>query len=459
MSAKIKTLLDKLGGKIYPKTKTSAVYDENNTSLDTILSNIYNKDESNETFLLRSEQKKLGARNVWTDDYIKYASRKNSATITKDTDINGFYIQCTSSTPSGYDISLTRITSLFGKYGKITLSFEFMGNMACSCNVGMVNKSPITTLPTDWTTYSATFNAKAQATNLCFYNTDSTKTPIIYVKNFMIRLASDTDDTYTEYTKTNLQLTKNMENKLDNVNVAAIEEGPTSSANYSVGQFIIYRGYLYKVISAIFSGDLLSEGTNIDYDKIGTEISTINSQLINKLDKSGAYFTFYNSAIVDANNAMKFYSDSDLVFASGGSNKGIYNCTNTQVYVMTPTFGSYRPITASAFTVGSSRLIKENVKALSDDEAKKILDVEAVAFDYKESFGGQRDQYGVIAEDVEKIIPFVVSTPEDYDESAFDESKGVAQPLKSVDYAKFVPYLIRMIQIQQAEIDELKKRL
>ena len=38
MSAKIKTLLDKLGGKIYPKTKTSAVYDDNNVVLDSILS-------------------------------------------------------------------------------------------------------------------------------------------------------------------------------------------------------------------------------------------------------------------------------------------------------------------------------------------------------------------------------------------------------------------------------------
>ena len=37
MAARIKTLLDALGNKLYPKTKTNAVYDSNNNTLDTIL--------------------------------------------------------------------------------------------------------------------------------------------------------------------------------------------------------------------------------------------------------------------------------------------------------------------------------------------------------------------------------------------------------------------------------------
>ena len=47
MSAKIKTLLDKLGNKLYPKTKTSAVYDDNNVTLDTILSGKQNSTDNN----------------------------------------------------------------------------------------------------------------------------------------------------------------------------------------------------------------------------------------------------------------------------------------------------------------------------------------------------------------------------------------------------------------------------
>lgn len=39
MAAKIKTLFDKLGNKLYPKTKTSAVYDDDGVTLNVSLNN------------------------------------------------------------------------------------------------------------------------------------------------------------------------------------------------------------------------------------------------------------------------------------------------------------------------------------------------------------------------------------------------------------------------------------
>ena len=57
------------------------------------------------------------------------------------------------------------------------------------------------------------------------------------------------------------------------------------------------------------------------------------------------------------------------------------------------------------------------------------------------------------------LLPKVVSMPDDYVEEDFDISKGIHQSLPSVDYAKFVPYLIKMVQIQQKEIDILKSKL
>lgn len=242
-------------------------------------------------------------------------------------------------------------------------------------------------------------------------------------------------------------------------NLSITENTRTMSTTRNAGTYVYVKtdDQLYVITSTISSGGTLTPGTNATATSVGAALSTLTSELTDKVDKSGANFSFNNTQLApDSNNNTKLYTSSELVLAS---NANVYMLANNGVYAMSPSYGSYKPITASAFTVGSSRLIKENIKALSDDEAKKILDVETVAFDYKESFGGQRDQYGVIAEDVEKIIPFVVSTPETYDESAFDESKGAGQPLKSVDYSKFVPYLIRMIQIQQAEIDELKKQL
>ena len=112
----------------------------------------------------------------------------------------------------------------------------------------------------------------------------------------------------------------------------------------------------------------------------------------------------------------------------------------------------------------SSIKTKKNIDDLTEEEAKKLLNVNVKSFDYKEQFINSNDikrdkYYGVIAEDVIEQIPYVVNIPKDYSEETFDESRGLEQSLITVDYDKFVPYLIKMVQIQQKEIDELKTKL
>lgn len=99
----------------------------------------------------------------------------------------------------------------------------------------------------------------------------------------------------------------------------------------------------------------------------------------------------------------------------------------------------------------SSKRYKTNIKDLTEEEAKKILDVDVVSFDYLDSVpnSNRLNKRGVIAEQVLPIIPSVVK---------FKEIDGENLP-DSVDYSKFVPYLIKMIQIQQEEIEKLKKSI
>lgn len=111
---------------------------------------------------------------------------------------------------------------------------------------------------------------------------------------------------------------------------------------------------------------------------------------------------------------------------------------------------AWNAIAASAFTVESSKRYKENIEAITEDEAKKILNVDVVKYDYKEGIMNERSRYnqhGVIAEDVDKIIPQVVE---------YANIDGTDVP-DAVDYAKFVPYLIKMVQMQQKEIEELRR--
>lgn len=115
------------------------------------------------------------------------------------------------------------------------------------------------------------------------------------------------------------------------------------------------------------------------------------------------------------------------------------------------TNAAWATLRAASFNTQSSIHIKTNVEDITDDEAKKLLELRPVSFDY---INGDSNQRGLIAEEVMEILPNTVSIPDDYTE--FDPNEPWNTP--SIDYSKYVPYLIKMIQIQQQEIDELKRR-
>lgn len=118
-----------------------------------------------------------------------------------------------------------------------------------------------------------------------------------------------------------------------------------------------------------------------------------------------------------------------------------------------------RPVAASAYNTWSSRLIKENIKSMTELDGTNILKLRPVHFDFKKSFGGKKNNCGLIAEEVLEVIPEAVTVPEGYDETNFDESKGLKNDLLEVDYTKLVPHLIKLCQVQQEEIDDLKNRI
>ena len=109
----------------------------------------------------------------------------------------------------------------------------------------------------------------------------------------------------------------------------------------------------------------------------------------------------------------------------------------------------YASIQASAFTQLSSKYAKENIVNISEEEASKVLDLRTVSFDYK---NGQKNQVGFIAEEVIEILPNCVFLPDDYTEDPdAPESK-----LPSIDYSKFVPYIVKEIQILNDRISKLE---
>ena len=77
----------------------------------------------------------------------------------------------------------------------------------------------------------------------------------------------------------------------------------------------------------------------------------------------------------------------------------------------------------------------------------------AVEFDWKEKRQGKHD-IGVIAQELEKIIPEVVNEVKTIGEGAENGDTH-----KVVDYAKLTSVLIKAIQEQQVQIDELKTQI
>ena len=96
-------------------------------------------------------------------------------------------------------------------------------------------------------------------------------------------------------------------------------------------------------------------------------------------------------------------------------------------------------LNATSFNSLSDETIKENVKTIGD-AMTKVNSMRGVSFTWKDT---SEKSIGVIAQEVEKIIPEVVSTGSD--------------GIKSVSYDSIVGLLIEAIKEQQSTIDQLKE--
>lgn len=131
-------------------------------------------------------------------------------------------------------------------------------------------------------------------------------------------------------------------------NIATIESSP-ASANHAVGEFIVYNGQMYSVISAITAGNALVVGTNISATSAGDELSSLKSGLT-----SFAVRTVSIPYTVAANSSfytnLKTIIDEDL--PSGYVCLGIVGFTTNDVGVLV--MGIYYASTNYSFQVANT---------------------------------------------------------------------------------------------------------
>ncbi len=98
---------------------------------------------------------------------------------------------------------------------------------------------------------------------------------------------------------------------------------------------------------------------------------------------------------------------------------------------------------ADAWTVRSSRRFKTNIQPL-EGALETIQQLQGVSYQRKSD---GRHEIGVVAEDVDRVLPEVVSR-----DSETNEVQGV-------DYARLAALLIEAVKSQQAEIQQLKAQV
>ena len=209
----------------------------------------------------------------------------------------------------------------------------------------------------------------------------------------------------------------------------------------------------------------LSEGTNLYYTDARADARITNAGSANwntafgwGNHASAGYLTGYTVTQGDVDARLS--GGTGVTYSSGTISIGQAVATSSDVQ-----FDSFGVGTAASSTTGeiratndvtayysSDRSLKENVINITN-ALEKVKQIRGVEFDWTQEYidakGGEdgyftrKHDVGVIAQEVEEVLPEVVGTRED--------------GIKAVKYDRMVGLLIEAIKEQQSQIDELKQ--
>ncbi len=98
-------------------------------------------------------------------------------------------------------------------------------------------------------------------------------------------------------------------------------------------------------------------------------------------------------------------------------------------------------VNAAAFNTTSDQRLKENI-ADADDAGAIVDAIQVRKFDWIDE--GEHQRYGMVAQELNTVVPEAVTVPEDVDE------------MMKVDYSKLVPMLVKEIQSLRARVAQLE---
>jgi hypothetical protein len=186
------------------------------------------------------------------------------------------------------------------------------------------------------------------------------------------------------------------------------------------------------------------------YITIGDTVTLPDTTVVNISNNSLSNNLMY----VYLESAISYLTGDILVFSYRPRTEWKFNPDSSAIFPGYVGIGTTNPIsklhvvgnvyitgvtTSTDFDSLSDLSLKTNVNTIPDP-LEKVMQIRGVTFDWKET---QRSSAGVIAQEIEKVLPELVHGEE----------------TKTVNYNGLIGLLIECVKKQQEEIDELKKRL
>jgi hypothetical protein len=171
-------------------------------------------------------------------------------------------------------------------------------------------------------------------------------------------------------------------------------------------------------------------------------ITKANTDMKNYVDVANTNLRLYTDSNIVSNNILVFNdtsSASSLYPVFGSITSGTLRFANTSSTKLTfvPSTGT---LSATLFTSLSDVTLKENVEKVTN-AVDTLKQLNGVSFDWVDN--GNKS-YGVIAQDVERVLPDVVQTNE--------------EGIKTVNYQALSAFLIEAIKELSNELDQLKNK-
>lgn len=257
----------------------------------------------------------------------------------------------------------------------------------------------------------------------------------------------------------NIALT-NASAAFDSANTKTVAADLTTANVTEVTNLYFTDARAFANLTSAFTSSL-QEGTNL-YFTNARAVAALSGQSVSMGEATITGNLIVLGNVVEFNTETLTVQDKNIVLANGspssaasdGAGVTIDGANATLLYVndgdkwsfnkdlsVTGDIAATGNITSPFFYSESDIALKEDVNPISN-ALKKVLKLTGVDFIWKRT--NQRG-LGVIAQEVEKIVPHIVSTSR--------------SGYKTVQYDSMIPLLIEAIKDQQKQIDDLRKKI